>query len=63
MSLAEVQKLELLTVEEVAVILRMTPSTVKRYLRAGRFEGAIKMHRRWLIPADKVLSAAVEVAS
>ncbi len=54
---------ELLTVEEVAEILRVTPATVKRYLRAGRFEGAIKLQRRWLVPSNKVLTAAVEVAS
>jgi hypothetical protein len=59
----EVLHYELLTVGEVAEILCVTPATVKRYLRADRFEGAIKLRRKWLVPSDKVLTAAVEVAS
>ena len=46
----------LLTVDEVAERLRVTPETVRRMLRAGRLRGSMPVSPRagWRIPESEV---------
>lgn len=44
----------MLTVDEVAAALRITPYTVREHCRMGTLPGATKIGRRWLIPAASV---------
>ncbi len=43
----------MLTIEETATRLRVTPETVRRHVRAGRLEGA-KVGAKWLIKPETV---------
>ncbi len=43
----------MLTIEETATRLRVTPETVRRHVRAGRLEGA-KVGQKWLINPQTV---------
>ncbi len=43
----------MLTIEETATRLRVTPETIRRQLRAGRLEGA-KVGAKWLIKPETV---------
>lgn len=45
---------EFLTPEEVGKILRLSRSTISRYLKAGEFTGAIHIGRQWRIPRAAV---------
>lgn len=42
------------TVQEVADICRVTPETVRLWLRRGFLEGTRGNHRSWLIPESKL---------
>lgn len=44
------------TVEEIAVMLRLTAGTVREKRKAGAFPNAVKVGRRWLIPTEDVVS-------
>lgn len=46
---------ELLTVDEVAEILRTTPNTIYRWLRAGKFPG-VKIGKEWRIKRETLTS-------
>lgn len=50
---------ELLTVEEVAKLLRTTPNTVYRWLRAGKLPG-IKLGKEWRIRRETLASKLKE---
>jgi predicted site-specific integrase-resolvase len=43
-------------VEEVAKKFRSDPATVTAWCRAGKFPGAIRPFRKWLIPESDVLA-------
>jgi excisionase family DNA binding protein len=47
-------KIRLLTTSEVARIFRCDRSTAARWCDDGRFEGAFKVGRAWLIPEPAV---------
>lgn len=45
----------MLTVNEVAERLRLTPNTIYRWLEAGRIPGALKLpNDQWRIPESEV---------
>lgn len=44
----------LLTVAQLAAHLCRSPSTVRAWVEAGQFEGAVKVGRGWLIPVSAV---------
>jgi excisionase family DNA binding protein len=46
----------LLTSEEAALWLRVSPRTLYTWLRAGRVPGARRVGRRWLIDPDAIKS-------
>lgn len=50
---------ELLTVEEVAEILRTTPNTIYRWLRAGKLPG-VKLGKEWRIRKESLVSKLTE---
>src|SRR5919198_1403048 len=43
----------LLTIREVASLLRMKPDTIYRWARSGRL-GAVKLGKEWRIPASEL---------
>jgi len=42
----------LMTIEEVATLMRLTPYRVRKLCKAGAVPGANKIGRRWLIRSD-----------
>lgn len=44
----------LLTVEELAELLRWHPEHARRQVRSGAFPGAVRDGRRWLVPEADV---------
>ncbi len=44
----------LLTVAQLAAHLHRSPSTVRAWVEAGQFEGAVKVGHGWLIPVSAV---------
>ncbi len=50
---------ELLTVDEVAALLRTTPNTIYRWLRAGKIQG-VKIGKEWRLHRDALLSKLSE---
>jgi len=50
---------ELLTVDEVADLLRTTPNTIYRWLRAGKLRG-VKIGKEWRLSRDTLLSRLLE---
>ena len=54
----------LLSTEEVAVLLAVTPKTVRRWIAAGELP-AVKLHRQWRVCAthlDRLLRGERDVA-
>lgn len=45
-----------MTVDEIAVMLRMTAGTVREKRKSGAFPDAVKVGRRWLIPTEDVVA-------
>lgn len=45
---------ELLTTEEAALLLKIHPKTLVRWLEAGRIVGAMKLGRQWRITRDDI---------
>lgn len=45
-----------MTVDEIAVMLRMTAGTVREKRKNGAFPDAVKVGRRWLIPTEDVVA-------
>jgi len=46
----------LLTVRQLGARLHRSPSTVRSWVEAGRFAGAVKVGRGWLVPASSVVA-------
>ncbi len=46
----------LLTVEEAAALLRISPKTAKDWARAGELPGAFKIGREWRVKRDELLA-------
>lgn len=44
----------MITVEELAAQLRVARETARRKCRDREIEGAVRVGRRWLIPADTI---------
>ena len=44
----------LMSVHDVAIVLNVDRSRVKLLCRQGRFEGAVKIARNWVIPRSSV---------
>ena len=44
----------LMSVHDVAIVLNVDRSRVKLLCRQGRFEGAVKISRNWVIPRSSV---------
>lgn len=50
---------KLYTVDEIAVILRTTPNTIYRWLRAGKLSG-VKLGKEWRIKKETLASLLTE---
>ncbi len=50
-----------LTVNQAARLLRRHPEQVRRYLREGRFSGAIKVGLMWYVPRTELVAFAAHL--
>lgn len=50
----ETRHAPMVTVEQVAEVLRMHPVYVRRLFTGGRIPGAVRFGRVWRLPADKL---------